>query len=359
MRVDHETGSRLQAHEITDRDEWNRTLLALGPAHLRQGWEWTTLRGGTVYRYVGFADEHPVAALAATAIGCPGVPGAMLYASRGPVLDRTSPAAAAALSAAVAGIAARTRAVFLRMSPGIAVEDDRIRASIAEAGGVALDDLWTAWNAPRVVMLLDLAGTEVDLKRRMRDSTRLSLSKAEKQGATVVRSTDADALERFHRLLTVEGRRLRYPVRPLAFFEGLRQHYLARDAGTLVLASYGGRDVAGVLGVRFGDTTHLLYSAVDHESRALRAGMSVHWHLIRWARQQGCVRMDWGGSVTGWPPAPTDAGYGIYEFKRGFGCQVQLLSPYYDVVFRPGLYRIARLLERRAGLLLRLRARFN
>jgi lipid II:glycine glycyltransferase (peptidoglycan interpeptide bridge formation enzyme) len=359
MRVDHDIGTRLQAREITRSVEWNQTLLALGPAHLRQGWEWTALKGGIVYRYVGIADEHPVAALAATAIGIPGLPGAVLYASRGPVLDRASPAAAAALSAAVAGIAQRSRAVFLRMSPGIAVEDDRMRASIAEAGAVALDDLWTAWNAPRVVMLLDLGGTDAELKRRMRDSTRLSLSKAEKQGAIVMRATHADALERFHRLLTVEGRRLRYPVRPLAFFEGLRQHYLTRGAGVIVLASYNGRDVAGVLGVRFGDTTHLLYSAVDHEFRGLRAGMSVHWHLIRWAREQGCARMDWGGSVTGGPPKPTDAGYGIYEFKRGFGCQVQLLSPYYDVVFRPRLYRIARLLERRAGLLLRLRARFN
>jgi hypothetical protein len=69
--------------------------------------------------------------------------------------------------------------------------------------------------------------------------------------------------------------------------------------------------------------------------------------------------MDWGGSVTQYPPVPQDEGYGIYDFKRGFGCDIQLLARYFDVVLRPGPYRIFRAFEDRAPWLARLRAKLN
>ncbi len=107
----------------------------------------------------------------------------------------------------------------------------------------------------------------------------------------------------------------------------------------------------------------LQYAAIDgasEQARKLRAGTAAHWALIRWAQEAGCEALDWGGAGTGLPPRRESPGYGIYEFKRGFGCSVTRLLGYYDLVFRPRLYRAVRLMETRwAPALWRLRARLS
>jgi lipid II:glycine glycyltransferase (peptidoglycan interpeptide bridge formation enzyme) len=118
-----------------------------------------------------------------------------------------------------------------------------------------------------------------------------------------------------------------------------------------------------VLGVRFGRRAYLLYAGVDGDSeqaRTLRAGTAAHWAVIRWAKDAGCESLDWGGAVTGSSPRVGSVGYGIYDFKRGFGCSLIHLPGYYDLVFRPGLYRAFRWIETQcAPALWRLRARLN
>lgn len=357
--------SHVRALEITSAAEWNRTVLGLGDPDLRQGFEWGALRRGSpgrTLRYAVLDGGRPIAALAAIAWYPPGSPCPMLYASRGPVLGTAGDRAWAGLRAAAHAMAARTGAVFLRLSPGVPHAEDSA-ATPRRHGFVPLPESWTLWNAPRVVMSLDLRPAEAELKRAMRESTRLSLGRVQKAGGHIDVDVSADGVARLHRLLVTAGRRKGYPVRDLGFFADLQREYLARGQGCLVLARHGDRDLAGVLGVRFGRRAHLLYSGVDADSaeaRKLRAGTAAHWELIRWARHVGCEVLDWGGAGTTFPPRPESPGYGIYDFKRGFGCSVTYLAEYHDLVFRPVLYGAFRWLETRcAPSLWRLRARLN
>lgn len=360
----HVDGS-LTVREVHTRDAWNALVLGLANPDLRQSWEWGELRGGTgggPYRYAVFDGGLPVAALAATAWRLPGLPYSVLYASRGPVLGQAGKMAWRGLRAAIDDLVARTRAIFLRVSPGVLPEDSDLHETLLGQRWRALPDEWTIWNAPRIIMTLDLRPDEAELRRQMRESTRLSLTRALRQGARLERETSAEALERFHRLLVTSGRRKGHAVRRLGFFEGVRRAYLADGRGFLGLVSYQGQDLAGVLTVVFGRTAHLLYSCLDAsvELRKLRAGAAAHWELIRWARSIGCERLDWGGAATGFPPRESDPGFGIYDFKRGFGCRLERLTGYYDLVFRPALYHLFRLAELRgAGWAVRLRARLN
>lgn len=64
--------------------------------------------------------------------------------------------------------------------------------------------------------------------------------------------------------------------------------------------------------------------------------------------------------MTGFPPREEDAGYTLYQFKKRFGCSLEYLTGYYDLVFKPGLYRAARLGEVRVlPFAYRIRARLN
>jgi lipid II:glycine glycyltransferase (peptidoglycan interpeptide bridge formation enzyme) len=356
----------VRAAAVANGPEWNELVLGLGDPDLRQGFEWGELRRrveGRTLRYAVYDRRTPVAAIAATVSRPFGFPFSVLYASRGPVLGTVGASVWPGLLDAAVQMAQRTRAVFLRCSPGVPTDDRSVHATLVSSGFVRLPDEWTLWNAPRVVMLLDLRPGEAALKSAMRESTRLSLTRLQKRGGRVELDVSEAAVARLHRLLVAAGRRKGYPVRRLRFFQGLRSQYLAHGQGCLALACEGDRDLAGVLAVRFGRRAHLLYAATDADSeqaRKLRAGTAAHWALIRWAKDTGCDVLDWGGSGTGFPPRRESRGYGIYEFKRGFGCTLVLHSGYYDLVFRPRLYRAFRRLETRcAPSLWRLRARLN
>lgn len=356
----------VRATAIASGAEWNDLVLELGDPDLRQGYEWGELRRhveGRSLRYAVHDGATPLAAIAATVWRPFGFPFSMLYASRGPVLGKASARAWPGLLQATAEMARRTRAVFLRCSPGVPADERGLHAAFVRSGFARLADDWTLWNAPRVVMALDLRPDESTLRRAMRESTRLSLTRVWKHGGRVEQDVSEAAVDRLHRLLVAAGQRKGYPVRDLAFFQALRREYLAGGHGCLALASHGGRDLAGVLAVRFGRRAHLLYAAIDGDSeqaRKLRAGTAVHWAMIRWAKASGCEVLDWGASGTGFPPRRESLGYGIYEFKRGFGCSLTRLPGYYDLVFRPALYRLCRAFEARWGpALWRLRARLN
>ncbi|MBI2207709.1 MAG: peptidoglycan bridge formation glycyltransferase FemA/FemB family protein [Candidatus Rokubacteria bacterium] len=353
-----EPRSELQVRDVTCMEEWDSLVAGLG-GHLRQGWAWGELGGRPVHRRAITEAGHAVAAISLTEIRLPAVPYTVLYGSRGPVIGPRTRRTWSAMLETIRDVARARRAIFVRLSPGEKEADPHFVERLGEHAGIALDAQWTVWNAPRVVMTLAIRGTEAEVKRAMRESTRLSLTKAVKAGVGIARDSSAEAIARFHGLLVGTGKRRGYPVRRLEHFQALGREYLDRGDGVVVLASYQGRDIAGALGTRFGRSAYVLYSAIDAEFRALRAGIGVHWDLIKWAREHGCERMDWGGAVTRYPPSTQDAGYGIYDFKRGFGCEISLVAPYFDLVLKPRLYRAVRLLEQRGGLLMALRARFN
>jgi len=350
--------------EILDRRRWNEIVLALGDPDLRQSFEWGEARRdrhAAPVRCAVLQDGVPVAALAAVAWRPGGAPWSIIDASRGLLPHDIGGGPCAHLVRALGAVARRHRAVLLRLSPGLA-PDARggLHDTLVANRFLALPDESTIWNAPRLIMTLDLRPDEAALRRAMRQSTRLSLTRLQGHGGRVEHLTSEAGVVRLRALLAAGGRRRGVPVRSAAYFHALREQYLARGEGRVILAVLGATDLAGLLAVRFGRRAHLLYSGTNLDvaaTRALRAGTAVHWELIRWARAAGCDTLDWGGAITSGAPQASEPGFGIYNFKRGFGCRLTQLGGYYDLVFRPALYRAFRLLERRwAPHLWRLRA---
>jgi lipid II:glycine glycyltransferase (peptidoglycan interpeptide bridge formation enzyme) len=134
-------------------------------------------------------------------------------------------------------------------------------------------------------------------------------------------------------------------VRPLSRFEALWDAYVVRGDGVLLLADYQGALVGGLLGTRLGQRAYLQMTGVMRTEDRIYAGALLYWEFIRWAKAAGCVHLDWGGSGTRFPPRETDLGYGLYQFKAGFGSDLHYCAPYHDLVFRPRLYRLARAFE--------------
>ena len=334
--------------EIHDRDEWNGLVLERPYYEIEQGWEWDEIRrdsGWTPHRYAAVAGGRRVALASVASRRLPGLPYSVLDASHGPLVAPEEAGAWRALLGAIRELAERDRAVFLRVSPGVAADDSAPREALARHGFRALPDEWTTWNPPRIVVALRLDADEESLRRRCRKSVRYDLTAARRRGVVVREAKSRADLVAFHRILVAMGRQKGYPVRRFSRLEALWAAYVVAGQGVLLLAEHEGDLVGGLLGTRFGERAYLQSAGVMRTGERLCHGPLLYWEFIRWALSAGCAHIDWGGSGTAFPPEPADPGYSLYWFKAGFGSELRYCAPYHDLVFRPQLYRLARALE--------------
>jgi len=337
----------LHIRTVEEADEWNSLVRRLPAADIRQGWEWAELQrelGWCPLRVAASADGEPVAAMSVLVRRVPGV-GTLAYAPRGPVLDPTCAGSWSALPALADVVRRETRAVFLRASPP-AVEGDRAWTPLESTGFRRVPELWSVWNTPRNVMLLDLAGTERDLLARMARKRRQHVSTAATKGIRVVVCATRPALRELYAMLAAHASRQSYNVPGWSYFDALHRLYAPGDALAVLLGYVGDELASAAVGIRFGSTAHLRYHATTAAGRSTSAGDLLHWEWIRWAKAAGCQTIDFGSSCTDVPPTPTHPGYGIYRFKTELGARLVMHREYHDRVFAPVTYRLARWLER-------------
>jgi lipid II:glycine glycyltransferase (peptidoglycan interpeptide bridge formation enzyme) len=339
----------LQARLVRRRDEWNALVLGLPGADFRQCWQWGAARvsrGWDVLR-VAVLDGGACAAAAQVLMRrVPGL-GVLLYAPRGPLVA-TGDGGWEALPRLLGLLRAETGGIFLRVSPGVALEDAAAVAPLGARGFVALPDLWSLWNTPRNVMRLDLTGTERDLLGRMARKRRQHVSTGPRKGVTVELGISLDALRTFHALHAAHGWREGYPVPPWLALEALHREFTAGGGLAIVSGHVRGELAAMLVGVRFGPVAHTLYAASTPAARHAPVGDLLHWELMHWARAGGCRELDLGSSCTDVPPTPAHPNFGIYRFKFELGARLTLCAGYHDHVFESFRYRLARQLERRA-----------
>jgi lipid II:glycine glycyltransferase (peptidoglycan interpeptide bridge formation enzyme) len=365
-RVAHEVGP-LRVESVSDPHRWNDLIVRLPDYALEQGFEWGEIlkeSGFEPRRYAVFEADECLAAATIFTWRLPMLRCAVLYAPRGPMIRADAGAPLRALEKTIGETARATRAVFLRVSPGAAACRHDLHAHLTDVGFVRLPEDWTIWNAPRIVMTLSLQASHEATWRRVSNSRRREIRRARTHGVTVVEATGAADLGVLYRLLLDMGRRKDYPVRRRRHFEAVWREYRASGAGILLLARHHGEIVGAFLGAMLGRRAYYLYSAVVRGRQAgggdVHAGALLHWHFIQWASANGCEVIHWGGSGTQLPPAPSDPGYGVHQFKRSFGSECVGYLGYYDRVFRPGHYRLFRAGERRFGSVAwKVRARMN
>jgi lipid II:glycine glycyltransferase (peptidoglycan interpeptide bridge formation enzyme) len=66
----------------------------------------------------------------------------------------------------------------------------------------------------------------------------------------------------------------------------------------------------------------------------------LQWEAIRWAKQQGATRYDFGGIAA--TDNENDPLAGIYRFKRGWGGKVVRFVGCYEHIYRPVAMKLAK-----------------
>lgn len=87
----------------------------------------------------------------------------------------------------------------------------------------------------------------------------------------------------------------------------------------LFFVRHKGEIVAGAVIFKAGDTAVYLYGATNEQALPLRAGYFMHWHIIRWLRDNTkATWYDLGG---------TDGFQGLHQFKKGMVGDEGVISP--------------------------------
>ncbi|MCG8350218.1 MAG: peptidoglycan bridge formation glycyltransferase FemA/FemB family protein [Chloroflexales bacterium] len=274
------------------------------------------------------------------------------YISRGPLFCG-DPAVDDLLLEALARIARRRRAIFLRLEPNMLAGDaqaDQYHTWLLMHGFQLSDPI-----QPRSTLHLDLAPPPERLFASFSKGHRADIRKAERLGVVIRTGSDAD-IAAFYAIMQATSARANFGIHTEAYYRAAWQLFQPRSK--LLLAEQDGQVVAAHL--VFADSHAGLYLYSGASDVGLKAGANhlLQWHAIQWAREQDCETYDlWGipdalGRAAVAPDeaartaleteAQADPLIGVYRFKKGFGGTTARYLPAYDQVYLAPLYALWR-----------------
>lgn len=268
----------------------------------------------------------------------PGLPISIFYAPRGPVAYEQNEEDIHDLLSGVRTLAKEYHAYSFKIDPDVEASDHRFRSLLLEEGFIPLEEHSGLGNTqPKFVSRLDIAGKTMDqvfmgFTSKARYNTRVARRKG-----VAVRVAGIEDLPVFYELLEETGRRDGFPVRRLEYYERLLRKM--GPHARLYLADYQGQTLSGAIAISYGDRTWYLYGASTQNHREVMPNYLLQYEMIRWAVEQGHCIYDFRG-ISG-DLSKDNPLYGLYRFKRGFGCNVTELTGEYELVLNRPLYRLA------------------
>ena len=155
-------------------------------------------------------------------------------------------------------------------------------------------------------------------RKSFQQTWRRQLNKAEKSGLTFEHA-GAERVGEFKTLYEAMSDRKQFPDH--SAYDTL-DVLMAMDAALrpeLFFVRHEGEIVAGALIFKAGDRAVYLYGATNDMALPLRAGYYMHWHIIRWLRDNTRARWyDLGG---------TDGFQGLHQFKKGMVGEAGMVHP--------------------------------
>lgn len=167
---------------------------------------------------------------------------------------------------------------------------------------------------------IDLEPSLDDLWASLDGSARQNSRKAERSGVTVRIGNDESDLRLFHAMHAhLRKTKYRMLAQPVALFTAIRDNVAAppgrAEDVAVVIAEAAGLPIAGILLILWQGTAYYKFNA-SLDTR-LRPNELLTWHAIRYAKERGCTRFDFGISDTDQP--------GLIRYKRKFATEEAMM----------------------------------
>ena len=166
---------------------------------------------------------------------------------------------------------------------------------------------------------LRLDRDEDRLLKRCQPSVRRALSKARKSGVTVEVASSLAGARAYYGLHCLTRQRHGLPPQPFNFFSNIYRLVIEPGSGTILLARWQDKLVAGAVFLNGGQTAIYKFGASDDRYQAVRANNLVMWEGIVSHARRGFASLEFGRTSLGHE--------GLREYKLGWGTEE------YDVTY--------------------------
>jgi CelD/BcsL family acetyltransferase involved in cellulose biosynthesis len=165
--------------------------------------------------------------------------------------------------------------------------------------------------------VLDLRPTQDELYKKLHgDSIRRKIQRAEREQLTLEVGCSELLLAEFYTLHVLTRQRQELPPHPMPWFRNVLS-CLGEDA-RIRIARKNGAAIAAIFTVAHKQKMVYKYGCSDAHSHNLGGMQFLFWHLIREAKENGFVELDFGRSECG--------NTGLVTFKDRWGAKRQLLT---------------------------------
>ncbi len=343
-----------------DPARWDAFVACHRDAHILQTSDWGRLKSafGWSARTVAVEDATTAAIVAGAQIlfrPLPlHIPGTMAYVPAGPLFstDDLAHPANGLLWQAIDQAARSRRAALLKVEP---CDWYRPRPELPDhLRRVRLRVSPQTVQPPRTIVI-DLTRGEDGVLKAMNQSTRYKSKLGPKKEVGVREGTRSDVAS-FNALMAITGERDAFGVHSPDYYRMVFDLFSPGERCALLLASYAGRDLAGVMVLRCGPNAYYFYGASSNEERNRMPTYVVQWAAIQWAIRHGASRYDLWGIPDAEPETleaqfenRRDGLWGVYGVKRGYGGQIVRSVGAWDRVYNRLLYTAYRWYVRRRG----------
>lgn len=205
---------------------------------------------------------------------------------------------------------------------------------------------------PRTTTILDLTQSEDELLSAMHEKTRYNIRLSERKGLVISHKKDFEVLIK---LLRETGKRNEFRLHAKKHYKQILDSTMSYQLSAVL----GGRALATIILVGFGNTFTYLYGASDYERRQLMASYLLQWEAIKLGKKLGYKWYDFFGI------APSDSRKskvkslkseylydvshqyaGVTRFKLGFGGDILEDPGTFDLIISPLKYRIYGILRK-------------
>jgi lipid II:glycine glycyltransferase (peptidoglycan interpeptide bridge formation enzyme) len=296
--------------------KWNQFVAENGPllGRFLQSWEWGEFQAAE--RWV--LGHKGVANVVEKKL--PGF-GMYAYCPRGPVVEGDFSAAVRELTETVDSV------LFFRFDPSIKTD---------------LPALKTIDLQPAHTWITDLTSAQ-ELLASMHPKTRYNINLAQRHDVQI--KVDTHSLDDVWPLFEATSGRGKFRLHAKFYYKKMLETLGEGDCHAhLVTAFFENKPVAANIVIDFADVRTYLHGASSYAHRALMAPYLLHWFLIKDAIEQGMKMYDWWGiAPTNQPDHPWA---GVTRFKKSFPGREISYPGTYDLVKRPGWYKVYQLARR-------------
>ncbi len=242
---------------------------------------------------------------------------------------------------------AKTNSVFtIKIEPELIKTDETV-ANLMKIGLIKVSPIQPNFST----VLLDISDDIATVLGRLNQKGRHAINRAERDGVTtqLVETTDKNCTIMYNLLkVTAKGS---FRIRNYDYYKTFWQRYANAGLGQLFFAYADNKVVAAAFAIAYGKKGTYKDGASVRERTVYGASHLLQWRIIEWLKSKDVRMYD----LCGAPPSdqnrnPDHPYYGIGRFKTSFNKEITDYVGAYDIVVKPGMYKIWTRIGERAAL---------